>query len=49
MYTFTPLNGPFGNNSGAFGINDRGQVVGSYDGGGFVYDNGVYTTQTEYR
>jgi len=37
-----PLGVP-GNFSGARAINDRGQIVGSMDGGSFLFDNGVVT------
>jgi probable HAF family extracellular repeat protein len=47
--TYTTLNNPLATReTSAYGINDAGQIVGSYfdDGGihGFVYSNGSYTT-----
>jgi uncharacterized membrane protein len=42
--TITMLDPPGATSSVAAAINDRGQVVGSYDERGFIYDNGTYTT-----
>jgi probable HAF family extracellular repeat protein len=47
--TYTTLNDPLATGAtSAYGINDRGQIVGSYGDSsglhGFVYDNGTYTT-----
>src|SRR5205807_1064349 len=51
IYTYTTLDDPnVANGTGAFGINDNGQIVGEYitspDGvhHGFLYSNGTYTT-----
>ena len=35
-YTFTTLDVPEGNNTIAYGINDAGQIVGSFAGGNTV-------------
>jgi len=48
-YEFTTLDDPAadvtsGERTNAFGINDRGQIVGSVGPHGFVYSAGVYTT-----
>lgn len=48
----TTLNDPLGPNTGATGINNRGQIVGSYNSGnpgepgssGFLYSQGVFIT-----
>jgi probable HAF family extracellular repeat protein len=50
MYTYTTLDDPnVANSTRAFGINDHGQIVGSYTTAdhkihGFLYSNGNYTT-----
>src|SRR6202022_2541213 len=46
--TYTTLNDPSGTSTTAWGINDRGQIVGSYQAGNFpqnfVYSAGSYST-----
>jgi probable HAF family extracellular repeat protein len=45
-YSYTTISDPLGTSTSIGGINDEGQVVGSYDGGayGFIYSDGTYTT-----
>ena len=48
---YTTLDDPLGTNTALQGINDLGQIIGSYDDTnstlqGFLYSNGVYTTLT---
>jgi len=45
-YAYTTLDDPFAGNFGtaAHGINNAGQIVGSYAGHGFLYSGGTYTT-----
>ena|SRR5262252_2117833 len=50
IYTYTTLDDPnVANTTRAFGINDHGQIVGSYNTADhhlhdFLYSNGTYTT-----
>jgi probable HAF family extracellular repeat protein len=50
IYTYTTLDDPnVADSTRAFGINDHGQIVGSYISAdhklhGFLYSNGTYTT-----
>jgi hypothetical protein len=42
--SYTTLDDPAASgNTEAVGINNAGQIVGNYDGGTFLYSNGVYT------
>ena len=49
-YTYTTIDDPSAaNGTSAGGINDLGQIIGSYDDGsnhahGFLYSGGIYTT-----
>ena len=53
IYTYTTLDDPnTANNTHAFGINDHGQIVGSYTTAdhhlhGFLYSNGAYATRRD--
>jgi probable HAF family extracellular repeat protein len=40
IYTYTTLT----NGTAAYGINDEGQIVGTYGNNGFLYISGIYTT-----
>jgi len=48
-YTFTTLDVPGGNNTATYGVNDAGQIVGSFASNsgtgvhGFLYSGGVFT------
>src|SRR5215831_10592061 len=45
--TYTTIDDPLATvNDSAYGINDAGQIVGTYDGHGFLYNpnSGTYTT-----
>ena len=42
--SYATLTVPGATNTKAYGINDSGQIVGSYDGHGFLLDHGSYTT-----
>src|SRR5439155_9880083 len=43
-YDFTTIDVPNSVTTNAFGINDRGQIVGGYDGHGFLLSGGTFTT-----
>jgi hypothetical protein len=43
-YDFTTIDFPISVTTSAFGINNQGEIVGGYDGHGFLLSGGTFTT-----